>query len=73
MPTLAEHRALDAELLARVALYNRPVTLAELFRGGPLPIWARDAAARLIDGGEIRRTASGALELALHDKRRVTP
>ncbi|MBP3955499.1 hypothetical protein J8F10_09415 [Gemmata sp. G18] len=52
------HRALEAELLARLGTFAAPVTLAEVF-DGLVPAWAEPALDRLLVAGHARELADG--------------
>lgn len=52
---------LNTELMRMLRAFGRPATIAELFDGS-LPLWAQDAAARLLAIGYVTELPDGRLE-----------
>lgn len=59
IPSRARHE-LESELALRLLEHAAPVTLRELFRDAS-PVWAEDAAERLLRAGRLVRLADGRL------------
>ncbi len=61
-------RALELELLARLALFVRPVPLVDVFDCEPdlVPRWAVEACDRLVIAGKLRELPGGELEVIDH-------
>jgi hypothetical protein len=55
-----DRRAHDVELLGRIRSYQRAVSLAELFEGAT-PLWAAEAAERLVSAGMACEDDAGRL------------
>lgn len=61
-PARQREAALDAELLARIRLRDRPASIPELF-DELTPRWAVDAAERLVIARRLHEDADGRLHL----------
>jgi hypothetical protein len=54
---------LEAELLQKLSIVNRPISLAGAFQGLDVPVWALDAIERLTAAGLVVELTDDAIEL----------
>jgi hypothetical protein len=64
-------KALDAELLRRLAAHHVPIALQDLFGGSWAPAWALDASERLQIAGLVRESDSVQFELTAAGRARL--